>query len=184
MTDAQSYVADLAAFVSASPSAFHAATEGAERLRAASFVEQDERVRLNVAVGGHVLVRDGALLAWRIPANAGPTTGFRILGAHTDSPGFVLKPNPDLENAGWQQLSTEIYGAPLLNSWLDRELGLAGRLILADGGQRLVRTGAILRIPQLAIHLDRSVNDDGLEVGPAVAHPSRLGCRPSEPRGS
>ena len=111
-----------------------------------------------------MLVRDGALLAWRVPENAGPTTGFRIIGAHTDSPGFVLKPNPDLDTAGWQQLSTEVYGGPLLNSWLDRELGLAGRLIMDDGAQRLVRTGAIMRIPQLAIHLDRSVNDEGLKL--------------------
>ena len=164
MTDARSYVADLAAFVSASPSAFHAASEGAQRLRAAGFADQDERDRLGAAPGGHVLVRDGALLAWRIPEDAEPTTGFRIIGAHTDSPGFVLKPNPDVEGAGWQQLSTEIYGAPLLNSWLDRELGLAGRLILVDGGQRLVRTGPMLRIPQLAIHLDRGVNDEGLKL--------------------
>ena len=164
MPDAGHYVADLAAFVSASPSSFHAAAEGARRLRAAGFVHQDERDRLGVDPGGHVLVRDGALLAWRVPENAGPTTGFRIIGAHTDSPGFVLKPNPDLDTVGWQQLSTEVYGGPLLNSWLDRELGLAGRLIMGDGVQQLVRTGAIMRIPQLAIHLDRSVNDEGLKL--------------------
>lgn len=164
MVDADAYLADLAAFVSASPSSFHAAAEGARRLRAAGFVDQDERDRLSVTPGGHVLVRDGAVLAWRIPDAAEPITGFRILGAHTDSPGFVLKPNPDLECAGWLQVGTEIYGAPLLNSWLDRELGLAGRLVLADGEQRLVRTSAIMRIPQLAIHLDRSVNDEGLKL--------------------
>ena len=164
MPDAGRYVVDLAAFVSASPSSFHAAAEGAGRLRVAGFVDQDERERLSVEPGGHVLVRDGALLAWRVPDNAAPTTGFRIIGAHTDSPGFVLKPNPDLQTAGWQQLATEVYGGPLLNSWLDRELGLAGRLIMGDGEQRLVRTRAIMRIPQLAIHLDRSVNDEGLKL--------------------
>ena len=164
MPDVGRYVADLASFVSASPSSFHAAAEGAERLRSAGFVDQDERDRLSVEPGGQMLVRDGALLAWRVPENAGPTTGFRIIGAHTDSPGFVLKPNPDLHTAGWQQLSTEVYGGPLLNSWLDRELGLAGRLIMEDGAQRLVLTGAIMRIPQLAIHLDRSVNDEGLKL--------------------
>ncbi len=158
------HLADLAAFVTASPSSFHAAAEVARRLRAAGFVDQVERERLNVSAGGHVLLRDGAVLAWRIPEGAGPTTGFRIIGAHTDSPGFVLKPNADVDTAGWPQLNTEIYGGPLLNSWLDRELGLAGRLILADGEQRLVRTGAIMRIPQLAIHLDRGVNDDGLKL--------------------
>ena len=158
------HINDLAAFVTASPSSFHAAAEGAARLRAAGFVDQDERDRLNVAPGGHVLVRDGALLAWWVPADAGPATGFRMIGAHTDSPGFVLKPRPDFSTAGWHQLNTEIYGSPLLNSWLDRELGLAGRLVLTGGEQRLVRTGPIMRIPQLAIHLDRGVNDDGVKL--------------------
>jgi aspartyl aminopeptidase len=109
-------------------------------------------------------VRDGALLAWRIPPHAAPGTAYRIVGAHTDSPGFVLKPRPDIGVAGWQQLGMEIYGGPLLNSWLDRELGLAGRVIVTGGEQRLVRTGAIMRIPQLAVHLDRSVNTDGVKL--------------------
>jgi aspartyl aminopeptidase len=164
MADPESFVDDLAAFVVASPSSFHAAAEGARRLRSAGFVEQDERDQLDVSPGGHVVVRDGALLAWRVPADVDPTTGFRVLGAHTDSPGFVVKPNPDFDTAGWQQINVEIYGSPLLNSWLDRDLGLAGRLILADGSQRLVQSTAIMRIPQLAIHLDRSVNDEGLKL--------------------
>ena len=158
------FMADLAAYVAASPSSFHAAAEGADRLRAAGFVDADERDRLSAAAGGHLVVRDGALFAWRVPGDAGPTTGFRIIGAHTDSPGFVLKPHPDVTTAGWHQLNTEIYGSPLLNSWLDRELGLAGRLILSHGEQRLIRTGPIMRIPQLAIHLDRGVNDDGVKL--------------------
>ena len=88
------HLADLAAFVTASPSSFHAAAEVARRLRAAGFVDQVERERLNVAPAVTCLSATGPLLAWRIPEGAGPTTGFRIIGAHTDSPGFVLKPNP------------------------------------------------------------------------------------------
>lgn len=164
MSDALEHVRDLAAFVTASPTSFHAAAEVSRRLVSAGFTAVDERSPFDATPGGHVLVRDGAVVAWRIPSGAGPTTPYRIVGAHTDSPGFVLKPRPDVGVAGWQQLGMEIYGGPLLNSWLDRELGLAGRVILADGEQRLVRTGAIMRIPQLAIHLDRSVNEEGVKL--------------------
>ena len=164
MTAALDHVRDLADLVTASPSAFHAAAEGARRLALAGFEEVDERGDWPTEPGGHYLVRDGALVAWWLPGHATATTGFRIIGAHTDSPGFTLKPRPDLRTAGWQQLGTEVYGGPLLTSWLDRELGLAGRVVTRDGEVRLVRTGPIMRIPQLAIHLDRSVNDEGLKI--------------------
>ncbi len=161
---AAAHARDLIDYVAASPSSFHAAAEGARRLRDAGFTEQDETAGWDSSPGTHFLVRDGSLVAWRIPERAGPTTAFRILGAHTDSPTFKLKPAPDFTSAGWQQLGVEIYGGPLLNSWLDRELGLAGRLVTRDGGVRLVRTGPIMRIPQLAVHLDRSVNEDGVKL--------------------
>jgi aspartyl aminopeptidase len=164
MSSALDHVLDLAAYLTASPSSFHAAAEGARRLAAAGFIEQDEAADWDDSPGGHYLVRDGALLAWRIPPDMGPRTPYRIVGAHTDSPGFTVKPNPDVGVYGYQQLGVEIYGAPLLNSWLDRELGLAGRVVLADGRVELVRSEAIMRIPQLAIHLDRGVNDDGLKL--------------------
>ncbi len=162
VTAALDHARDLADFVTASPSTFHAAAELSRRLAAAGFVEQDESAAW--AAGTGFVVRDGAVIAWRLPADAGPTTPYRIVGAHTDSPTFKLKPRPDLTSAGWQQLGVEVYGGPLLNSWLDRELGLAGRLVLATGESRLVRTEAIMRIPQLAIHLDRTVNDEGLRL--------------------
>ncbi len=161
---ATEHIADLAAFVRASPSSYHAAAEGARRLVAAGFVEQDEAQPWDSSPGGHHLVRDGALIAWRVPEGAGPTTAFRVLGAHTDSPTFKLKPRPDVGGWGWQQLGVEVYGGPLLNSWLDRELGLAGRVALSDGSVRLLQTGPIMRIPQLAVHLDRAVNDEGLRL--------------------
>jgi aspartyl aminopeptidase len=164
MPSALDHVADLAALMNASPSSHHAAAEGARRLAEAGFAEQQESDGWNSDPGGHYLVRDGALIAWRIPDNARSLTPFRILGSHTDSTGFTLKPRADRSAYGWQQVGLEIYGAPLLNSWLDRELGLAGRLVLSDGTTLLVRTDAIMRIPQLAIHLDRSVNDEGLRL--------------------
>ncbi len=155
---------DLAAFVTAAPSSYHAVAESARRLTAAGFVELDERSAWTETSGAHFVVRDGALIAWVQPADAAATVPFRIIGAHTDSPTLKLKPNPTIGSAGWLQAGVEVYGGPLLNSWLDRELELAGRLVLRDGSTSLVRTGAILRVPQLAIHLDRSVNTDGLKL--------------------
>ncbi len=164
MTSPQQHIDDLAAYVVASPTSYHAAAEGARRLAAAGFAERDESAEWSVEPGGHFVVRDGALVAWRVPGSAGPTTPYRIIGSHTDSPGFKLKPRPDIGAAGYQQVGIEVYGGPLLNSWLDRELGLAGRLVLSDGRLVLVRTGALMRIPQLAVHLDRGVNEDGVKL--------------------
>jgi aspartyl aminopeptidase len=169
------YIDGLAGFIAASPSSYHAAAEVARRLEAGGFTRLDERDAWPAGRGGptgpvgasagaqgaarrHFIVRDGAVVAWVQSAGAGPTTPFRILGAHTDSPGFKLKPKATTGNHGWLQAGVEVYGGPLLNSWLDRELELAGRLVTRDGTEHLVRTGPFLRIPQLAIHLDRDAN--------------------------
>ncbi|MGH3325268.1 MAG: M18 family aminopeptidase, partial [Streptomyces sp.] len=110
------------------------------------------------------VLRGGALVAWYVPGNAGPATPYRIVGAHTDSPNLRVKPVPDTGADGWRQVGVEIYGGTLLNTWLDRDLGLAGRLTLRDGSTRLVNVDRpLLRVPQLAIHLDRQVND-GLKL--------------------
>lgn len=151
--------ADLASFVVASPSSYHAAAEVARRLRAAGFEEHDETQAFRDGTAQFVC-RDGAIIAWRSPATVGPQTGFRIVGTHTDSPGFKLKPEPMAMRHGFSQAAMEVYGGPLLNSWLDREFGLAGRVISRTGEVRLVSTPAWLRIPQLAPHLDRSVNEN------------------------
>ena len=153
------HIADLARFIQASPSSYHAASEAARRLDGAGFTRLDETDEWAPGAGGRYVVRDGAIVAWLQPASASPTTPFHILGAHTDSPGFKLKPRPTVGSNGWLQAGVEVYGGPLLNSWLDRELELAGRLVMRDGSVHLVRTGPLLRIPQLAVHLDRAVND-------------------------
>ncbi|TFD68718.1 M18 family aminopeptidase [Cryobacterium ruanii] len=152
------YTADFSAFLQASPSSYHAAAEVARRLDAAGFTRLSESESWTEAASNYV-VRDGAVIAWSQPAGAGPTTPFRILGAHTDSPGFKLKPKPTIGSHGWLQAGVEVYGGPLLNSWLDRELELAGRLVTRNGTEHLVRTGPFLRIPQLAVHLDREANN-------------------------
>ncbi|MET0974245.1 MAG: M18 family aminopeptidase [Leifsonia sp.] len=158
-TRTSEYIDGLARFIQAGPSSYHAAAEVARQLTEAGFDRLDETAEWPSSPGRHVVVRDGAVIAWMVPDGAGPLTPFRILGAHTDSPGFKLKPHPTTGSHGWLQAGVEVYGGPLLNSWLDRELELAGRLVTTDGEEHLVRTGPFLRIPQLAIHLDRGVND-------------------------
>ncbi|WP_225849806.1 M18 family aminopeptidase [Streptomyces sp. HPF1205] len=151
---------DLAAFVTASPTPYHAVATAAERLEKAGFRRVDETGMWDGESGGRFVVRGGALVAWYVPGGAVPHTPFRVVGAHTDSPNLRVKPRPDMGAQGWRQVAVEIYGGPLLNSWLDRDLGLAGRLALRDGSTVLVRVDRpLLRVAQLAIHLDRGVND-------------------------
>jgi aspartyl aminopeptidase len=120
--------------------------------------------------GGHFLVQDGSVVAWVVPPGTPPAGAaglpLRVFAAHTDSPTLTLKPRPDTGAAGWRQLAVEVYGGALWNSWLDRDLGLAGRIVLF-GGQVLPLSidRPLLRVPQLAIHLDRSVNQ-GLTLDP------------------
>lgn len=159
LASAADHIQDLGAYVSASPSSFHAVHEAGRRLEQAGFARLDELQPWEGGPGQYFIIRDGALIAWVVPEGAGPATGFNILGAHTDSPTFKLKPKPTMGAHGWLQAGVEVYGGPLLNSWLDRELQLAGRLVMLDGTEHLTATGPMLRFPQLAIHLDRAVND-------------------------
>ncbi|MET7450546.1 M18 family aminopeptidase [Streptomyces sp. NPDC005574] len=156
---------DLMAFLAASPTPYHAVANAAERLEKAGFRQVAETDAWDGTSGGKYVLRGGAIVAWYVPEGADPHTPFRIIGAHTDSPNLRVKPQPDTGAHGWRQVAVEIYGGPLLNSWLDRDLGLAGRLTLRDGSTRLVNVDRpLLRVPQLAIHLDRAVNSDGLKL--------------------
>jgi aspartyl aminopeptidase len=163
-----SLLADLIGFLGASPTPFHAVDEGKRRLEAAGFRRLDEAERWDhLAAGAYYVTSSGTnLFAFRLPAPE-QRTRFRLIGAHTDSPNLRLKPSPEYTAEGYAQLGVEVYGGVLLNSWLDRDLGLAGRALVReeDGaiGSRLVRIDQpLLRVPQLAIHLDREVNDKGL----------------------
>ncbi|MER5749302.1 M18 family aminopeptidase [Streptomyces sp. NPDC002088] len=156
---------DLMSFLTASPSPYHAVANAAERLEKAGFRQVSETDAWDGTSGGKYVLRGGAIVAWYVPEGVAPHTPFRIVGAHTDSPNLRVKPLPDTGAHGWRQVAVEIYGGPLLNSWLDRDLGLAGRLTLRDGSTRLVNIGRpLLRVPQLAIHLDRAVNTEGLKL--------------------
>lgn len=156
---------DLAAFISASPSQYHAVAGAAERLEKAGFRQVSETDAWDGEAGGRYVLRGGAIIAWYVPEGARPETPFRIVGAHTDSTNLRVKPVPDTSSYGWRQIAVEIYGGALLNSWLDRDLGLSGRVVLRDGGTALVNLDRpLLRVPQLAVHLDRGVNENGLKL--------------------
>lgn len=170
MADLQPSAGDLLAFIDASPSPFHCAAEAARRLDRAGFHHLDERSPWPVTAGACYVLRGGSLVAWRTTGGADPLAGFRIIGAHTDSPNLRLKPNPDTGRVGYRQLAVEVYGGVLRNSWLDRDLGLSGRVAIAGDSieARLVRIDRPwARIPQLAIHLDRTANE-GLALNPQM----------------
>lgn len=173
---------DLGEFVTASPSSFHAAREAARRLEAAGFTELLETSAWEAGdvSGDRFVLRDGSLIAWSAPDGTDAATPFRIVGSHTDSPALKLKPNPQLGAEGLAQVGVEIYGGPLLNSWLDRELRMAGRLALSDGSTVLVDTPGLLRVPQLAVHLDRAVNKDGLQLDPQRHMQPIIGIAPRD----
>ena len=144
-------------FLHTSPSAFHAAHNVAQALTAQGFSLIDATSPAPAdpaAPGGHVLVDGGAVIAWWVPEH--PRPRFRIVGSHTDSPGLMAKPQPDFQREGLRQVAVEVYGGPILQTWLDRDLRFAGRVVTDDGAQHLVDTGAVARVPNLAIHLYRA----------------------------
>ena len=150
----------LCEFIDASPSPFHVCESVARRLVAAGYRQLSEG-QLWPDPGRCFVVREGSLVAWNLgsAADVGHRP-FRIIGGHTDSPNLRVKQRPDRAVAGWNVVALQPYGGAWLNSWLDRDLGLSGRLSVRqrdfeDGvAQRLVRIDTpLLRVPQLAIHL-------------------------------
>ncbi len=174
---------DLLAFIDASPTPDHCCAEAARRFDAGGFARLDEGARWSLSAGGgYYLVRGGSLLAFRVGTSPAAEGGFRLLGAHTDSPNLRVKPVADLTREGVRQLGVETYGGLLSYTWLDRDLGLAGSVVLAaeaPGGlleTRLVRVDRpILRVPSLAIHLNREVRKDGLKLNDQKHLPPVLG---------
>jgi aspartyl aminopeptidase len=148
---------DLATFVDASPSPFHVCRSVADRLEREGFHRLDEAAAWPAEPGRYYLVRGGSLVAWSSEHSRGSATPFRIVAGHTDSPNLRIKQRPDLTRAGWHLVALEPYGGPLLHTWLDRDLGLSGRVSVRDGKHavdRLVHVAEpVLRVPELAIHL-------------------------------
>lgn len=156
MADAN--LASLLRWLDDSPTPFHVVRTAVSTLASHEFKEQ-ESFSAPLHDRGYSIL-DGSIVAWRLGTSEG---AFRVIGAHTDSPNLRVQPSPDMRTAGWAQLGVEIYGGVLLNSWLDRDLGLAGRVVDLHGDVRLFNHEApIARLPQLAIHLDREIGDRGL----------------------
>ena len=154
----------LCEFIDASPSPYHVCATAAQRLTGAGYRELSEADAWPAA-GRFFTVRAGSLLAWDSTAGSLP---FRIVGAHTDSPNLRVKQHPDRVVAGWRVVALQPYGGAWLNSWLDRDLGISGRLSVREGAtvtDQLVRIDdPILRVPQLAIHL--SEDRKGVSLDP------------------
>jgi aspartyl aminopeptidase len=166
---------DLLTFIDASPTPWHAVATCEERLKAAGWTrvhEGDESWSCAPGERGYVVRQGGSILAWKGGTKAPVESGFRIVGAHTDSPNLRIKPNPDRKtSAGCATLGVETYGGVLLATWADRDLGIAGRVALRGSDEgltvetRLLRVDQPLcRVPNLAIHLNRGVNKDGLTL--------------------
>ncbi len=164
--------AEVRAFVDASPSPVHAVAEMVRALRAAGFTGLDERDAWVLAPGDRrYVVRDGSsLIAFRTGSAPVADAGLRLVGAHTDSPTFKVRPRSDVRQVGYRLVGVEPYGGLLAHTWLDRELTVAGRLAVrgADGDVQTLPValpGAPLRLPSLAVHLDRAVRE-GLTLDP------------------
>jgi aspartyl aminopeptidase len=170
-TDGKDTARALAKFIDESPSPFHACASAAARLE--GFTRLAEADAWSLSPGGYYVIRGGSLVAWIVPPGLSPWSGFRVVGAHTDSPNLRVKPRPDAGSVGFRQLGVEVYGGALLNSWLNRDLGLSGRVwVRSEGGasesgrdERLFRIDRpLLCVPQLAIHLNRELRTEGLKL--------------------
>ena len=173
-------------FIDQSPSPWHATANMADQLRAAGYQPLDESAAWSLEPGsGYFVIRDeSSLIAFQTGTAPPSSSGFSLLGAHTDSPGLRVKPNPTTESKKLIRIGVEVYGGPILATFADRDLGLAGRLVYRDQDQlatRLVRFPTpIMRIPSLAIHMDRQVNEQGLKLDKQTQIPPLLGAASDE----
>ena len=161
-------IPSLLAFLDRSPCPAFAADSLEQDLVAAGFTRLAPTSPRWGLAPGRYLVRSGAAVVAFILRSA-TVRRFALVGAHTDSPHLRLKPNAAHSCEGCLQLGVEVYGGALTNSWLDRDLGLAGTIFTEDGREHRVRIARPLaRVAQLAIHLDRTINDQGLKLNPQL----------------
>jgi aspartyl aminopeptidase len=172
---------DLIEFIAASPSPWHVADTAARRLLANGFLQLDETERWKLKAGGrYVVVRGGSsLIAFVLGSRPLAASGFTLIGAHTDSPGLRLKPHAAHRSEGMLRLGVEVYGGPILATFTDRDLGLAGRVSVRTSSGHEMRLlhldRPLVRLPNLAIHMNREVNEKGLKLDKQTELPLILG---------
>lgn len=167
----QQQVQDLLDFIDAGSSPWHAVKSVEDRLLTLQFVKLDETEKWALQSGGryYVIRDDSSIIVFVQGLKPLVETGFKIIGAHTDSPGLRVKPNAAGVMDGFLRLNVEVYGSPILATFADRDLSLAGRISYKNeqGGiaNLLVKFDQpLLRLPNLAIHMNRAVNEDGLKL--------------------
>ncbi len=172
---------DLIDFIDASPSPWHAVASAEAHLLAHGFTRLEEGDRWQLAANGrYYVVRGGAsMIAFVQGSQPLVDAGFRIVGAHTDSPGLRLKPKAAMSGDGISRLAVEVYGGPILATFTDRDLSLAGRVVLRTATGQVTRLLSfeqpLVRLPNLAIHMNREVNEQGLKLNKQTELPLILG---------
>ncbi len=167
---ARTQAQELLDFIDASPSPWHAVSSIESRLLEQGFVRLHEHEPWQLKQGGRYFVsrKDASIIAFRMGEKPVNESGFRIVGAHTDSPGLRLKPKAAYATDGIARLAVEVYGGPILATFTDRDLSLAGRVNVRSGQgfeTHLVRfEQPLVRLPNLAIHMNREVNEQGLKL--------------------
>ena len=161
---------DFFEFLNAAVTPYHTVSCLKSHFEANSFTNLSDKIETGKA---YFVCRGASIIAFRTPKTWNDASKFRIALAHTDFPTLKISPNPDVASAGVNTLHTEVYGSPLYTSWLDRDLGYAGMLAYVDSDgatlkTKLFRGEKLFRIPQLAVHLNRNVNQDGLKVNPQI----------------
>lgn len=184
---AQTKEHDLLNFLDGNPTAWHAVEDASARFKRQGFEPLEETRSWSLKPGGkYFVVRHGrAFCAFVLPKKA--PQGARIVGSHIDSPGFKLKPQAEYVKENMLMLGLEIYGAPLLASWLNRDLGIAGHVVYRTKSAALHSATLIVDdlavvIPQIAIHLDRTVNENGLVVHKQEHLAAILACDSKPPK--
>ena len=169
-------------YIDASPSPWHAVQTAIQQLQQHGYQQLHEADPWQLASGGKYFVTrsDASLIAFIVGQKPVVESGFRIVGAHTDSPGLRLKPKAAYPGDGLIRLGVEVYGGPILATFADRDLGLAGRVhVRGEAGlatHLLKFDTPVVRLPNLAIHMNREVNESGLKFNRQTELPLIFGA--------